>query len=644
MSLEGQSIGRYKLEQLLGSGGMGEVYVATDSSIRRQVAIKVIRTSATTYPGSDAAKDAARLFQREMRTIAMLDHPNILPLFDYGEETVGKATINYMVMPYRKEGSLADWLQQRNSDLLPLQEVGRLLTQAAKALNYAHRQQVIHQDVKPSNFLMRSEEDHPNEPDLMLADFGVAKFTSATSSMSHTIRGTPTYMAPEQWEGSPTPASDQYALAVMAYELLAGRPPFQGGMGQMMYQHLNVQPQPPSSFNPRIPKDVDNVLLHALAKKPEERFGSIAAFANAFQQALQSTDAPTVAKTPSVSESKNLTATLAISPQEAIHGANRVLTLPGGRRITVTVPANAQNGQELRLEDGQDLYNGIHDTITITLAIVQPKERQPSFYLQQNEEHTFRSTPMSSGVPPTVPETRFSPALSPSSSPPSTRKSSRGRRTLLIGLVILVILASLGVYAFTRNSGSPNPYPPYTGTSALNDSLRESTITWPQASDNGGSCRFTGGAYLASVTPQANHQACINGVANLKDFAYQVRMSVNEGDSGGIVFHADSSFKKYYYFHVGQNGSYGIFAVDDNNNFRQPLKQGSSSSVNIGLNQSNQIGVVVQGSNIDLYVNLHRVDTVNDNTYISGLIGVGAFSDLGDPTEVVFNDAQVWQL
>ena len=121
MSLEGQPLGRYRLQHLLGSGGMGEVYLATDISLNRQVAIKVIRAEAASYHEAQVAKEAVRLFQRELRAIAVLDHPHILPLFDYGEESTGRITLTYMVMPYRKEGSLADWLHRRaDSGLLSL--------------------------------------------------------------------------------------------------------------------------------------------------------------------------------------------------------------------------------------------------------------------------------------------------------------------------------------------------------------------------------------------------------------------------------------------------------------------------------------------------------------------------------------------
>src|SRR5713226_7722477 len=112
MSLEGQHIGRYRFSRLLGEGGMGDVYLAEDARIGQQVAIKVIRAGVAPYIDVDAAKEAARLFQREVKAIVKLDHPNILPLFDYGEGCTGSLTFAYLVMPYRQEGSLEDWLRQ----------------------------------------------------------------------------------------------------------------------------------------------------------------------------------------------------------------------------------------------------------------------------------------------------------------------------------------------------------------------------------------------------------------------------------------------------------------------------------------------------------------------------------------------------
>ncbi len=291
MPFEGQLLGRYRLLRLIGSGGMGEVYLAEDPSVQRQVAVKVMRTESATSPETETVKKATRLFQREAQAIAQLDHPSILPLYDYGEQEVNGVILTYLVMPYRPEGSLAHWLHQYGSgNVLLLQDIVSLVQQAAGALQYAHDHQIIHQDVKPTNFLVRPNNTTPARPDLLLTDFGIAKLDTLTSSMSQNIRGTPAYMAPEQCEGQAVPASDQYALAVMVYELLTGQPPFQGSTMQVMYAHVHSAPYPPGRINPRLPVALDDVLLRALAKKPEDRYPSISAFATAFQQTVQGVD------------------------------------------------------------------------------------------------------------------------------------------------------------------------------------------------------------------------------------------------------------------------------------------------------------------------------------------------------------------
>ena len=176
MALEQLQNGRYHRLRLLGSGGMGEVYLMEDTRINRQVAIKVIRSEVAPYLDSASARDATRLFQREARAIAALEHPTILPLYDFGAETLDNMTITYMVMPFCAEGSLAGWLRQRgNPPRLALQDIRHLIEQAADALQNAHDHYVIHLDVKPSNFLLRGNPKNPNRPLLLLADFGIAR-------------------------------------------------------------------------------------------------------------------------------------------------------------------------------------------------------------------------------------------------------------------------------------------------------------------------------------------------------------------------------------------------------------------------------------------------------------------------------------
>jgi len=314
---------------------MGAVYLAADSTIGQQVAIKIVRTDAADYPDIASAIRAAERFKQEARAVASLDHLHILPLYRYGEEQTDNGQRAYMVMQYRPEGSLWDWIRQRASQALsdspgispmrspgmgghkgphsaphhsrpygvvahawPLDvyEASEYLGQAASALQYAHDRGIIHRDIKPANFLLRFEESQTVH--LLLSDFGLAKFFSSSSATSH-IFGTPIYMAPEQFNGEAGPESDQYALAIMIYYLLTGHPPFEGDPMRLMHQHLFTEPPPPRTFNPALPEGVEAALLQALSKKPSERHPSIAAFANAFAQGIAETIVVPFRRTPS---------------------------------------------------------------------------------------------------------------------------------------------------------------------------------------------------------------------------------------------------------------------------------------------------------------------------------------------------------
>ncbi|GAC1349959.1 MAG: hypothetical protein NVSMB27_27970 [Ktedonobacteraceae bacterium] len=464
MALEELQNGRYRSLRLLGTGGMGEVYLMNDTRVNRQVAIKVIRSEGAPYPGSETAKDAARLFEREAKAIAALEHPNILPLYDFGEEIHDDTTMSYMVMPFCTDGSLPGWLRQRdNALMLSSQDIAHLVEQAADALQYAHDHQVIHLDVKPSNFLLRSNRKNPNRPTLLLADFGIARSSLTAASSSRTIRGTPTYMAPEQWSTMPVAATDQYALAVMIYELLAGRPPFVGGMEQLMYQHFNVQPPPPSTFNPLLPTSVDSVLLRALAKRPEDRFPSISAFTSAFEQTVHLLPAVLVIGTQQ-SSATDILATLAISQAEAHSGTSRMITLPGGQHLTVAVPSGVSNGQIIHVRDLGESTN-LAGSLILTIAITPTQVALSPSGTVSAEPTILTSRP--SGQQPFNPVSDHNLQTVASSSPniqapekqqqpplPTRRPVSRSRIIGVIsGLIILLLLAGT---AFFYNSYQAN--------------------------------------------------------------------------------------------------------------------------------------------------------------------------------------------
>lgn len=291
MALERHYFGRYVLRTLLGRGGSGEVYLADDPLGQRPVAIKVIWVENKDERQNSAARRALRPFRREIKALSLLQHPHILPLIAVGEQTIEGRRCAYLVMPYCEEGSLDHWLQQHfPAAPISLETAIYIVNQLADALQQAHDRKIIHQDVKPSNVLLHHW-TAPDLPEVLLADFGIAKFLMALSSSSDgTIRGTHAYMAPEQWEGLPVPASDQYALAMMTYELLTGTLPFEDtSPARMMYQHLYTSPPSPSVINPLLSERVDRVLLKALEKEPRDRFPNIVVFASTLSYAARRT-------------------------------------------------------------------------------------------------------------------------------------------------------------------------------------------------------------------------------------------------------------------------------------------------------------------------------------------------------------------
>lgn len=271
--LSGTTIGQYELHSLLGKGGMAMVYRAYQPSMERPVAIKVL--------SPDLASDAEFIarFEREARIIAQLQHPHILPVFDFGR--AGPYT--YLVMRLIEGGTLGDELHGLP---LPLARVSLLTGQIADALDYAHRHGIVHRDLKPTNVLLEGRDR------VFLTDFGIAKliaggvFTGLTAP--NAVMGTPTYMAPEQWRSEPVDArTDVYALGVMVYQMLAGKVPFAAETPHgLMYQHLDQQPTPVRQLNPALPPAVEPVIRRALAKDRRARYASAGELARDLDRAL----------------------------------------------------------------------------------------------------------------------------------------------------------------------------------------------------------------------------------------------------------------------------------------------------------------------------------------------------------------------
>ncbi len=263
----GQQLGKYRLTHLLGAGGFAEVYLGVHVHLGTEAAIKLLHTQL-------AAEADMEKFRQEARTIGGLVHPNIVRVLDFDVQD----TMPYLVMDYAPNGSLRQRLPPGKplapADLLPY------LTQMAEALHYAHERKLVHRDIKPENMLLG------RQGEVLLSDFGIALVAqSTTSQKTEGVAGTAAYMAPEQIQGKPRPASDLYSLGVVVYEWLTGERPFQGTFTEVASQQLFAVPPPLCEKLPGLSPLIEQVVLTALAKDPKSRFGSVRAFATAFAQA-----------------------------------------------------------------------------------------------------------------------------------------------------------------------------------------------------------------------------------------------------------------------------------------------------------------------------------------------------------------------
>ena len=271
--LSGQTLGgKYLLGELLGKGGFGAVYRAENQMLGRPQAIKVLLEE-----HFNDSKFRER-FLREARTLAALDHANIVHVDELGVQD----NLVYLVMPYLSGGTLQEVMNARSGSL-GLEEIGRYLEQMCSALGYAHAQGVVHLDLKPSNLLIHQDGR------LLLSDFGLAHLVQqgAVEGGTSLQFGSPLYMAPEHFDGKPEARSDLYAVGVILYQLLTGKHPFDAATpAAIMRKHLTESPPPLRQARPDLPAHVEAMMTVALAKQPEQRFQSAAALLVAFKQSV----------------------------------------------------------------------------------------------------------------------------------------------------------------------------------------------------------------------------------------------------------------------------------------------------------------------------------------------------------------------
>lgn len=371
--LLGQALGTCTLRRLLGRGGMGAVYLAQQSRPRRTVAVKVLMPSNVLEKKSRA--EFLMRFRREADAIAALDHVNIMPIYEYGEQ----GDIAYLVMPYVNGGTLRDVLEKRG--VLSLDEAVHIIEQAAAALDTAHAQGIIHRDLKPGNMLFHADGR------LLLADFGLAKVLrdlkdpaqSGQSDLTSTgtIVGTPEYLSPEQGTGRPIDHhSDIYSLGIVLFQMLGGHVPFTGTSPvAVAIKHALEEPPSLTQMNPSVPPEVEAVVMKTLAKEPEDRYNSAGELAEALRTAVYGQDAPPTpsyfsVKTPAVRSEPVVYIDHTTEPEAQLHDA---LT----EAATPIVPEPAQSLPTPGTDPIQDRDPDFHGS---------PTEAAPRVFAERAEE------------------------------------------------------------------------------------------------------------------------------------------------------------------------------------------------------------------------------------------------------------------
>ncbi len=368
----GHTLGNYRLTKLLGRGGFAEVYLAENVYLEIQTAIKVLKLQ-------DLDTLEQEKFRSEAKFMTTLKHPHIVAVLDYGIEMSQRGSGSdgstpYLVMEYAPLGTLRHLYPHNTPMALP--KIASYTKQIAEALQYAHDKNVTHLDIKPENMLVRKSDD------IALSDFGIAVTGLNTSNLQQqqteimqklargepiVIPGTAAYLAPERLRGHTQRACDQYSLAVVVYEWLCGKRPFEGSDLEICQKHVKELPPPLHKANPAISRDVEQVVQKALSKEPADRYGSVAEFAQTLEKAIQASSPPlnSTIFPSTVSPSPTRIATPVSSPATPIAVTP---PQPSPVRTPTGSPVGSQQGQQqIHLPDPHTRQPGLHSPQASTL-------------------------------------------------------------------------------------------------------------------------------------------------------------------------------------------------------------------------------------------------------------------------------------
>ncbi len=602
----GQHIDDYRLTRLIGTGSFSEVYLGEHIVDRTLVAVKMLNVNQENW----------KEFVKEVGTTFRLKHPHIVNLLAFG---MSIDEIPYLVMDYAPNGTLRQ--RHPKGTRLPLDTIISYLSPLAQALQYAHDRRVIHRDVKPENVLIGQNGE------ILLSDFGIAVTAPIEQSLkTQNQGGTIPYMAPEQIRGKPQPASDQYALGIMAYEWLCGIRPFQGStMWEIIDQHLFQSPPSLREMLPDLPPMVEACILKALAKDPCDRFATVQEFVTTLELACQGETIlkPLADKTVSIntSEGKETQSTQMMDTtiQPSTHPPAPQSDPKQHRKgIVIIIPFL------LLLLSGSILYAFVGSPLSANRENVGNKlgkVKQPS--------PTAREI-----VTPTV----DSQATTAAQQAILATQTTAAQQAILATQTAAAeeIAATQTVLAqMTATAQASTPQGLYRTVTSQPPSFSDSLAAQsPRSWNSTSTCAFSDGKYVIS-TPAGHFQPCYAVGTNLCNLGYQVQMTTLSGDGGGLIFRNTNN--NGYRLRVGPDGTYDLV------NASYTVTSGSSKAIHQGINATNRLTIIAQGSKIYLYINSQYVTSTIDTAASCGAIGLMAVG-FGSAGKAAFSNAEVWLL
>ena len=615
--IEGLTLGRYELRHRLAQGGMAEVYLGYDRRVRRQVAIKVLY-------GRD--EFFVRRFEREALAVGMLSHDHILPLYDFGEQRPWY----YLVMPYVEGGTLREYLLKRKR--LSLEEAASFLDQIASSLQYAHDHGVVHRDVKPSNILLR------RDGYAYLVDFGLAKAMMGAESLTSAgaMVGTPEYMAPEQSNGQNDYRSDIYSLGVILYQMLTGRVPFMAESPvAISLKHIQTQPTPPRELNEEIPLSVEEVIMKAMAKDPNERYQEAQALSTAYWKALQSEQAqPTVIETDTPPKGTNESIPVHDVQQKANTPSVITRILPETERETIlpravrlfypligkSHPSDDINGSATeRLHPRRHLGPFIAAlTCLLILSLIIPLG---IFWLAHPSQKVNAGLPTQTqplGIQQTATDT-------------SATAIAQARLQAILAAQARV-QATAGI---TAAIGA--------GTVLYEDDLTTQGGGWV---DDGYQCYFSPQGYHVRSYAAPGASWCYSNQQQFSDVVITAQAQLLRGDFCGFIFRLNPHSSEFYVLEINSNGDYRFVRALSNDPvaWLTLIDWTHSNAILSGYGHINTFLILAAGSHFRFYINKQLIVTdFTDTLYMSGLIGFLAGGDSHGGTEAIFSNIWVFQ-